>query len=125
MRGEMGWYSACARLMIQMDDAQHVPRYKHSVFVFKARDRGHAQRIAVALGKKQEAEYANSEGRTVTFRLVDVPALEAIAADSGALDSREIYAHYEEVPERERVEFGHAFCPERSDTGGARIKELE
>ena len=109
----MDFYSARLLFIILVADSPGRKRnhYDESVIVFRARDFDHAFKRALALGRKQETDYANIKGHRVRWALVEIRSLDRVGR---TVDGKEVASVLHYRTSRQRIPPGRTFHPERS-----------
>lgn len=102
------WFSACARLICLLPE-DGATRAMHSVFVFRARDRGSAFERALVLGRSLERDYLNEAGEEVRWRLAQIVTLDELQDDD--LDGSEVFSEPADLRGDELVGYDSAFTP--------------
>ena len=107
----MGWFSTNARLVCVIEGEGAV-EYMDCVHLFQANEYADAQLRALELGRTQEQEYRNGEGKLVRWRLKELVSLDAVVAD---LDGAEVYSQPTPLEDGVEIPFDTVFRPEDSD----------
>lgn len=105
------WFSAKVRLVLLIAGSDAV-EYRDSIFVFRSTDFPPAFQRALAIGRSQEEQYENAEGRLVRWRFKEIVSLDIIQTDE--LDGAEVYSEPVDLEEGAKIEFETSFEPELS-----------
>ena len=105
------WFSTKIRMvcLIEPNGAQ---RYMDSVFVFQSEDFDVAFRRALDVGRGQEKEYLNADGKRVKWRLKEIISLDILEVES--LDGVEGYSEPVNLNDTEAIPFDADLHPEAS-----------
>jgi hypothetical protein len=107
------YYSAWLVFIILVDDGR--PRKTHtyddSVVVFRARDYEHAFERSLEMGRAQETEYMNQDGRQVRWAFVEVVKLKRIGR---RVEGQEVSSLLDRRRSDSAIPYGKRFRPERS-----------
>ena len=112
MADQRRWYGGMCRMLCIIDGVGAVES-EESVWVFRAADWDDAKRRLLELGRTQDTEYENADGRRVRWTLATLERLDELDDELG---DREVYSKISAIdPPDESVVIDQRFSPEVSN----------